>query len=157
MTKLFIQLCFLSVLISSCTLSARQEASLNQSVSKYVHARNECQLVGLIGFTYPALVKEIKEEGDSVFLQKFDCEKNQKFSTYLSNPTLRSVEQKHGSIHVLYEFDTFDKETVLPSKQKFKLIAISENDGLSWFFMAFNDYKDKKICKSLIRIIDLSK
>lgn len=157
MIKTFIQLTILAVVLASCTLNASQEASLNQSVSKYVYARNECALVGLVGFTYPPFIKELKEQGDSVFLQKFDCLENGTFQIELENPTLRTVEKEGSNMHVLYEFDAYIREDNKPLKEKKKLVAISENEGLNWFFMPFEDYSDTKNCTSLKRLLAISK
>jgi hypothetical protein len=62
--KLLILL-FSLFLIGSCALNADQEQKLNQSMAGYLHARNECQLISYVAFTYPGVVAEYKEQGDS--------------------------------------------------------------------------------------------
>jgi protein-tyrosine phosphatase len=134
-------------------MSASQEASLNSSVSKYIIARNNCQLVGLVGFTYPELVKEFKDMGDSIFKQKFDCKNNSSYQLQLQNPTLRTVEKKGLQIQVLYEFDAYRETEEKVIQTEFKLVAISENEGINWFFMQFDDYVNKDNCKLLDRLL----
>ena len=119
----------------ACTLSADQEASLNSSVARYIKARNECQVVGLVGFTYPELVKDYKSLGDSVFQYNFDCEENVEYINLIQNPTLRSTSKEGKTIHVLYDFDEYNEEDDKFYPRAFELVAISENDGVNWFFI----------------------
>lgn len=143
---------FLPFLVA-CTLTADQEASLNSSVSRYIQARNECQVVGLVGFTHPELVKDFKSQGDSVFQQKFDCKDNPDYFNLIQNPTLRSTVKEGKTIHVLYDFDEYNQEDDVLSRRAFELVAISDNDGENWFFMPWKNYADKSQCKNLKRLI----
>lgn len=146
--------CFpLLMLLWQCTLSASQEASLNSSLSKYIQARNECQVVGLVGFTYPELVKDYKNQGDSSFQQKFDCENNREYYYAIQNATLRETMKQDKIIHVLYEFDGYGEQEDEYLKRNFQLVAISENDGENWFFISRTDYNNDSLCKNMERLI----
>lgn len=147
-------ICFpLLFLLVQCTLSAQQEAALNSSLSKYIMARNDCQVVGLVGFTYPELVKDFKNVSDSAFQYKFDCDKNQDYYFAIQNATLRSTSKSNSNIHVLYEFDGYGERNDEFQKRNFKLVAISENDGENWFFMPWTDYTNDTLCKNFKRLI----
>lgn len=146
--------CFLLlILFVQCTLSAKQEASINSALSKYINARNDCQVVGLVGFTYPELVKEYKQISDSVFQFKFDCDKNPAYYFAIQNATLRTIAQEKESIHVLYEFDGYGEKEDEFQKRNFKLVAISENNGENWYFLPWTEYTNETLCKNLKRLI----
>lgn len=144
---------FLMVFVQ-CTLSAKQEAALNSSLAKYIHARNDCELVGLVGFTYPELVKQYKDAGDSLFQYKFNCEENPEYYYAIQNATLRSTVKENNEIQVLYEFDGYGEKEDEYKKRNFELIAISENNGENWFFIPMTDYKNDTLCKGLTRRIE---
>jgi len=152
MKKLFFCIPIL-LLLWQCTLSASQEAALNSSLSKYIQARNDCQVVGLVGFTYPELVKDFKNHGDSAFQQKFDCDKNLEYYYAIQNATLRQTMKNDKTIHVLYEFDGFGEKKDEYLKRNFQLVAISENDGENWFFISRTDYNNDSLCKNMERLI----
>lgn len=145
------------MLFVQCTLTAKQEASLNSGLAKYIHARNDCELVGLVGFTYPELVKDFKVSGDSSFQYKFDCEKNPEYYYAIKNATLRSTVKEGNEIQVLYEFDGYGERDDEFQKRNFELIAISENDGENWFFIPMAYYKNDSFCKNLKRLITVKK
>lgn len=136
-----------------CSLSASQEAALNSSLSNYIQARNDCQVVGLVGFTYPELVKDFKSISDSVFKTKFDCDKSGEYYYQIQNPTLRSTVSEGKNIHVLYEFDGYGEQEDEYKKRNFKLVAISENKGENWFFISKTDYDNDTLCKQLKRLL----
>ncbi len=153
MKKLVILFGIALFLFAACNLTAEQEASLNSSLSKYIKARNECQVVGLVGFTHPDLVSDYKSLGDSIFQHKFDCDKNVEYFNEINNATLRSTAKVGESIHILYDFDETNPESSKATRRSFELVAISENDGKNWFFIPWRDYSDPKNCKKLKRLI----
>ncbi len=155
MKKILFCFPFLLLFFAQCTLSAKQEASLNSGLAKYIHARNECELVGLVGFTYPDLVKEYKDAGDSVFQYKFNCDKNPDYYYAIQNATLRESVKENNVIHVLYEFDGYGEKEDELKRRNFQLIAITENNGENWFFMPMKDYKNDSICKDLKRLLKI--
>lgn len=143
----------LVVLFVQCTLSAKQEAALNSSLAKYIQARNECMVTGLVGFTHPELVKDFKAAGDSLFSVKFDCENNPEYYYAIQNATLRSTSTEGENIHVLYEFDGYGELEDEYKKRNFKLVAISENNGVNWFFIPWKDYTNDTLCENLKHLI----
>ncbi len=143
----------LLLILCQCTLSARQEEALNSSLAKYMQARNECMVTGLVGFTYPELVRDFKEAGDSLFSGKFDCDNNPEYYYAIQNATLRSTESEGEMIQVLYEFDGYGELEDEYKKRNFKLVAVSENDGENWFFIPWKDYTNDTLCRNLKHLL----
>ncbi|SRR5574343_1639674 len=147
--KLFTIL-FSLLILASCALNADQEQKLNQSLAGYLHARNECQLVSYVAFTYPGVVADYKEQGDSVFQAKFDCTND---SITWNDPTIRLIQQEGQSIHALIDVAQVDEYSYEILKDKEQLIAVSEDDGNSWFFIEHAYYVDKSKLIKLKRLI----
>lgn len=143
----------LSILIS-CSLNSDQEASLNQHLSKYIQARNGCMMVGIVGFTHPEYIRELKNQGDSVLLKKMDCNQNFENGTFYSDPTLRKVKAKDDRIHVYYEVDVSQGRYGTPNRRAEGMYAISEDKGKTWFFLPKDIYTDTAACKPLERLIE---
>lgn len=144
-------LVFISLLIfSSCTLTGKQEKNLNEALSAYLFARNECNIVNYVALTYPKFVLEKKSKGDSVFQSTFNCNLD---SVQLVDPTLRYSVKKNGEIQVLFELERFNKFTMLSDDKKHFLVAISNDNGISWFFLDHSIYVDKSLLPTLKRLL----
>lgn len=137
-------------ILGSCTLSATQEKKLNESLSAYIHARNECMVVSYVAFTYPDLVKSYKSQGDSVFKSAFDCNMD---TLYLQDPTIRKTVKNGKEIQVQYDLDVFNQNNNERLDEKHHLYAISEDDGVSWFFMDQTIYVDKSLLPNFKRLL----
>lgn len=145
---------FIIIVLSSCTLNAVQETSLHHHLTNYLKARNSCMLVGIVGFTYPEYIRELKNEGDSIFLQTIDCTKLSS-QNRLTNPTIRMSKKEGNQIHIYYDLDV---ESVKDGgiKKRFEgLLAITEDDGKTWYFLPKTVYSDKNKCTSLKRLIEI--
>lgn len=141
----------LLLLLTACTLNATQEQKLNESLAAYLFGRNECQVVSYVAYTYPNLVATYKAQGDSIFKQQFDCNDD---TLYFQDPMVREIEVEGAEIHVLYDLSVFNKNTAVQFEKKFELIAISEDNGSSWFFLDRSKYVDKSLLPKLKRLID---
>lgn len=148
--KVLLKCILLSLILGACSLSSEQEKKLNLAVTSYLHSRNECQVLTYVAFTYPELVSSIKSQGDSVFQKRFNCELD---SMLIDDPTLRQIVKKDNDIHVLYDLTAFNESTMLQEEKKFKLVALSNDNGQSWFFLDWNDYVDKSLLPKLKRLI----
>lgn len=135
----------------SCTLNSTQETALNQHLSHYLTAKKNCSGVGLAGFSHPEYVKEVKEQGDSIFQETFSC--NEKGFIY--DATLRKTNSKGDKIQIYYQLDRFNPNTGVREKRVESIIAISEDDGKTWFFIPKNVYLDKNAVKSIERLIEI--
>lgn len=150
----YLPISILLLVITSCSLNSEQETSLNQHLTKFLRAKNECMLVGVVGFTYPEYIKELKEQGDSTFLSKIDCTNSQlENSFFYSDPTLRKIEKQKDEIHVFYELKVDDKMGEKVGLKK-GLYAISKDNGQKWYFLMEEVYKDSKSCPKLKRLIN---
>ena len=138
------------VVLASCALNADQEQKLNQSMAGYLHARNDFQLVSYVAFTYPAVVADFKEQGDSIFQAKFDCTQD---SITWNDPTIRLIQQEGKSIHALIDVAQVDEYSYEILKEKQQIVAISEDNGNSWFFVEHAYYVDKSKLNNLKRLI----
>lgn len=141
---------YLLILLGSCSLSADQEKKLNESLSAYLNARNECQLINYVAFTHPGLVAYYKTQGDSVFKKEFDCHDD---TLYLQDPTVRQIKSTGMNIHVEYDLDVYSEFTGEKLEKKQIIYAISVDKGNSWFFMDQQIYVDKKILPKFKRLL----
>lgn len=153
--KLLITFSTVLFILYSCSLNADQESSLNQHLSKYLRAKNGCMLVGIVGFTYPGYIKELKTEGDSVLMQEMDCTTEYQKGIQYDDPTLRKVETDGNNIHVFYELDIKKGNSEKIERRAKGIVAISENNGKIWYFLSSETYKDKSKCKSLKRLLSI--
>jgi hypothetical protein len=147
--KLLILL-FSLLFLGACALNADQEQKLNQSMAGYLHARNNCQLISYVAFTYPGVVADYKEQGDSVFQAKFDCTTD---SIAWNDPTIRLIQKQGKMIHALIDIEQVDEYSYEILKDKEQIIAISEDNGNSWFFIEHAFYVDKSKLIALKRLI----
>lgn len=141
----------LFLVLTACSLSAKQEANLNLAISKYVQARNECHVVSLVAYTYPELVHYFKNQGDSLFKHEFDCASNEKYAYDLFDPTIKTIKSEGSALHVEYNFKVGNK---FDEQGDLRMIALSDNKGETWYFMEKDQYLDKKHCKKLKRLIN---
>lgn len=142
-----------ALILFSCTLNSDQESSLNQSLSRYLKTRNSCMVTGIVGFTHPAYVQEMKNESDSAFLKAFDCENYGK-AVRFSDPTLRKTAKEKNIIHVFYELDVETGNTGIVNRRSEGLYALSEDNGKTWYFLMKDIYEDKNRSKSVKRLIN---
>lgn len=149
--KNFLLLIIIFLLAGSCILSATQEKKLNDALSTYVNARNECMVVSYVAFTYPELVKKYKEQGDSVFKAAFDCNND---TLYLQDPTIRNTVKNGKEIHVQYDLDVFNRNTQQRLPEKHQIYAVSEDAGMSWFFIDKKVYVDKSLLRNFERLLN---
>jgi|APGre2960657404_1045060.scaffolds.fasta_scaffold54786_3 hypothetical protein len=148
--KKYYSLLILLLVLISCTLSGDQEKKLNESLSAYLFSRNECRLVNYVAFSYPDMVIAYKSQGDSAFQRAFDCNLD---SLYLENPTLRQTIKENNEIHVEYDLDAYHKATNVELEDKHKLVAISSDNGKSWFFIDKENYFNTKLLPNLKRLL----
>lgn len=144
---------FVLAILFSCTLNSTQETALNQHLSHYLTAKKQCSGVGMAGFSHPEYVKEVKEQGDSIFQATFSCKENKKGLIY--DATLRKSNSKGDNIQIYYQLDTYNPNTGERQKRVESIVALSDDDGKTWFFMPTSVYKDKNTVKSVERLIEI--
>ncbi|TNE96234.1 MAG: hypothetical protein EP322_08745, partial [Bacteroidetes bacterium] len=104
----------LLILISSCTLSADQEATLNRSINNHLSAMNEGRMLQYLSEIHPLAVRYYKDKGDSVFEAHFEL-KNINSEVYYQDPIIKQIEKEGDVIHVEFEVleissNLFDEE-----------------------------------------------
>ncbi len=129
----------LLLLLGSCTLNADQEASLNNALTSYINSRNNGAVMSYVGFTHPKVVAYYKNKGDSIFQSRFDVS-DEYTRPFFQDGIIKSTQKKNDVIHVKYVFKKFEQEYIDMEITDVAIIAISEDNGNSWFFVEEEDY-----------------
>lgn len=137
--------CFVLLLAGACTLSSSQEATLHQAVTSYVDAHNNGAVMAYVGYTHPNIVGFYEDKGDSVFRQKFELFSPENGGDFIEDGNVKEIEKRKGQIHVRYVFDSYTEKENDGIYGELGVIAISIDDGKTWFFAEEEDYKNEKI------------
>jgi hypothetical protein len=124
-------------------MTATQEQELNKQTGIYLDAIEKESYLLVVAKTHPDFVKYAKEKGDDYFKSAF--ENNGEEQVIFSNPIMEQVQSDDDDIQVLY---SVDKEYILKGeseKQTIKMVALSQDNGKTWFFLNPAAYKNKKI------------
>ena len=147
----FISLLFiLSCLVFSCSLSAKQERTLNKNLGLYVQAIQSKSILVEASMTHPCFLKHIKSKGDEYFTNFFQ---NNEEELVFFDPRINKIQSQKETIHVLY---SIQKEFIYRGENKEDstcFVAISEDDGESWFFVRRGMYLNEKICTEIPRLL----
>lgn len=143
---------FLLLLVASCSMNAEQEQSLNQATSLYLDAHNNGYVMSYVAMIYPDAVKYYKSKGDNYFKSKFELISEENKSSILQDGILKEIRSKDENIQVHYNFIEVDNLT--SSRKNRSIIAISEDNGKSWFFLDKEDYLNNDIVDKENRLID---
>lgn len=135
----------LLLLFVGCTLSADQEASLNNAKIEYVNARNSGQVMTYVAYTHPDVVAYYKELGDSMFVEKFGDSNGLAQGTFLQDGNIRNTEFNGDKIHVKYSFLEIDQLDFQMGSRDVIIYAVSNDDGKNWFFIEEEDYRNTAI------------
>lgn len=149
----FIGLLFL--LLAACTLSASQEATLQKAMSSYITAHNDGAVMAYVGFTHPTVVGFYQDKGDSVFRERFELFTPENGGDFLQDGKIKVIETKGNVIHVHYIFDSFRTRGLDQEVSDHDIIAISNDEGKSWFFADKIDYQNDSIFNPKERLIKL--
>ena len=136
--------CFILLLTGSCSLNSSQEATLHQAVTSYVDAHNNGAVMAYVSYTHPNVVGFYENQGDSIFRQKFELFSSESGGDYIQEGNVKEIEKRNGQIHVRYIFDSYTDEYDA-SVANLGVIALSGDDGVTWFFAQEEDYKNEKI------------
>jgi len=145
-------LCFALLLVGSCTLSSSQEATLHKSVTSYIEAHNTGAVKLFVGCTHPNVVGFYQNQGDERFREKFELFSSEDGGDYLQDGNVREIEKKGKEIHVRYSFKSYSDFSFL---KEVGIIAISADEGVTWFFAEEEDYTNKNIFSKDEQLIDL--
>jgi hypothetical protein len=150
--RLFGFLFILSLLIFSCSLSARQERTLNKSLGLYVQAIQNKTILVEVSMTHPCFLKHINSKGNEYFTYFFQNNPEEEEMLFFE-PRINKIETKGDLIHVLY---SIQKEFIYKGNNKkdsASFVAITEDDGENWFFVRKGMYSNEKICTDVPRLL----
>lgn len=154
-TMKYCYFCFILLLVASCSLSSSQEASLNKALTSYLDAHNNGEVMAFVAYTHPNVVGFYQDQGDSLFREKFELFSPENGGDYLQDGTLREIEKKNKDIHVRYLFDSYTEFDFQVDSKELGLIAVSVDDGKSWYFVFEEDYTNEKIFSKDEQLIEL--
>ncbi len=143
---------FVILFLTSCSLNSEQEKSLSEATTNYLEARKKGAILAIVSMVHPDVVKAYRDQGDSIFVEKFTYAPEDHF---LSDPVIKHVKKKGANIHVMYEVKAIEEAWGGTKKSLDPFIAISSDEGKSWFFVDRSDYVNKSIAKELDRLISL--
>ncbi len=106
-----------------------------------------------VGYTHPNVVGFFEDQGDSIFREKFELFSAENGGDFLQDGTLKEIQKKNKQIHVRYVFESFTDYESRP--EELGLIAISVDEGESWYFVFEEDYTNEKIFSKDERLIAL--
>ena len=138
--------------LTSCSLNANQEASLNDAMVSYVNSKNNGIVMSYVAFTHPNAVAFYKSKGDSAFTEKFDLS-NSEFDPFLQDGNIKQIKSNGNNITVKYNFLNVTGDFYEESHEEVVLFAISEDAGATWFFIEDVDYFNNDIISSENRTI----
>ena len=107
-----------------------------------------------VGYTHPNVVGFYEEQGDEEFREKFELFSPEDGGSYIQDGNVREIAKKNGQIHVRYEFDRYS-DMDYTDDGKVSIVAISIDDGVTWFFAEEQDYKNEDIFSKDEQLIDL--
>lgn len=142
----------LFALIGSCTLNSEQEASLSESTTRYLEARRNGAVLAFVSMHHPEVVRYYKEKGDSIFINKFTIKPT---DYYLDDPSILDKKKNGEIIHVLFKAQRINNDGARDVDSESEFIAISLDNGKSWFYVDKVDYVDKSIARGLHRLLKL--
>jgi hypothetical protein len=152
--KKFVPICFLLVMIlfGACSLNADQEKMLSESTMRFLESRKKGALLAYVSMHHPGVVRYYKEQGDSVFTEKFSVKASDHFA---DEALIVETEKKGQEIQVLYRTRRVEEFYGGGEKKWEYFVAVSNDNGRSWYYLDYDDYVDKRIAKELDRMISL--
>jgi hypothetical protein len=141
--------CSIVLLLFSCSLSATQETNFNTQSAAYLKAVNSGFMLKVVSKTHPSYVKYIKSKGDQIFQKTFS--KNNLGKDRITHIEIRQIKQKEQRIQIAFISETKDafKQTI----ERKPYVAISENNGLDWFFVPYKIWKNKSILLNVNKLL----
>ncbi|MFN6085245.1 MAG: hypothetical protein ACK476_09990 [Fluviicola sp.] len=138
----------LLILFSACTLSGEQENRLNEQLNQFIEAYNNNDPLVISAGTHVSVIKYFKEKGDTAFINKFK-QKDDEDRLFFDNPMIIETKDQGKSIQRIYTVEKATESTFLTDE--YRIFAVSENKGETWFFVLEEDYYNENI-KGLKRL-----
>jgi len=119
-----------------------------------VDAHNNGAVMAYVGYTHPNIVGFYEDQGDEMFREKFELFSPEDGGVYLEDGNVKEIEKQNGQIHVRYIFDKYS-DLDYSDDAEVGVIAMSIDDGVTWFFAEEEDYTNEKIFSKDEQLIDL--
>ena len=139
-------------MLGACALNADQETSLHTAMVSYVNSRNNGVVMSYVAYSHPNVVSFYKNQGDSLFKVHFDLS-NENERPFFQDGLIQKIERANNLIHVKYQFKKIGFEDFIQTQDDVHIIAVSENEGETWFFIEEQDYFNDQIIKKENRLI----
>lgn len=143
----------LLLILGSCSMNAEQEASLNTAIRKHLKARNEGQLMTYISEMHPNAIAYYKRLGDDAFKDAFKLAAPDEPMPYFQDPTIQDTESDGQVLHVKIKVMRVEDHLFNLNADPVFLFAVSEDEGVSWYFISQHDYFNDAILKPDDRLI----
>lgn len=109
-------------------------------------------MLSFVGVVYPPVVAHYKNKGDSSFHYKFDLS-TESNRPLLTDGTILGTKKDDRTIHIKYRFSELND--VLDGGSEYKIhYAITEDDGVNWFFLEEVDYLNDSILNKNNRLFE---
>ncbi|MCE3295868.1 MAG: hypothetical protein K0R65_1582 [Crocinitomicaceae bacterium] len=145
-------ICLLSlILLGACSLSASQEQELNKQTGIYLDAQERNALLVVVSKTHPSFVRYAKSKGESYFKNVFENEAGEEL--VFINPMIRKIESKGDHLQVLYEVEKEYIQNGENHRNSSRFVALSDDEGKTWYFLDHATYANKKICRDIPRLL----
>lgn len=142
---------FLAVLVGACSLSASQEQELNKQTGIYLDAHERNAILVVVSKTHPSFVKYAKSKGGSYFKSVFENDQMEEL-VYI-NPMIEKIRNKGDHLQVLYKVEKEYIRNGENHRDKSNFVALSDDDGKTWYFLDYATYANKKICREIPRLL----
>ena len=107
-----------------------------------------------VSIAHPKVVAYYNSLGEDEFKDKFELFSQVEGGDFIQYGTVWEIESQGKSINAKYTFLSIGDINGLRSSE-LEIIAISEDNGLSWFFVDAQDYRNEKIFDNYFRLLEL--
>ena len=139
------------ILLGACSLSALQEQELNRQTGIYLDAHERNAILIVVSKTHPSFVKYAKSKGGTYFKSVFENEGTEEL--VFINPVIEQIKSEREKLQVLYEVEKVYIKNGENHRNKTKFVALSEDEGKTWYFLDYPTYVNKKICRDIPRLL----
>jgi len=128
---------------------------LSGALKDYLDSHNKGTIMSFVACTHPNVVDHYMKQGDSAFQDKFSLMSADEGGDYLQDATIKSIEFSGKEIHVHYQLLSAVDPFFEMDAREVTLIAMSYNDGNSWYFAEKKDYLNNDIFSKEDRLLEL--
>ncbi len=141
-------LLFLTLIITfSCSLNAEQEQNLNKAISFFFLSINRDLKLSIAASTHPLILRELKKESDEKLKSYL------KPKQYIWTDAIIGKSKTNGAIlHIQLKVAMINKDTYVKTSNRLRLYAISEDNGMNWYFVDYKIY-ESDYCNKFKRLI----